>query len=135
VIQGHAKVFVGIKFPGVLNESLGKVGIDPPISVFVGFGQSASRNLAADACMIKFGSQSSQAGFDIAKAFSVSELGKSHTEELIVAREFSDSVIALIALNAFVEFVPGEEIQDLGENDSSSMHPPFLSVMGWKKNG
>jgi len=56
VIQGNAKVFVGIKLPGVLNESLGKVGIDPPISVFVGFGQSTARNFAANACVIKFGS-------------------------------------------------------------------------------
>lgn len=38
VIQGNAKVFVGIQLSGVLNESLGKVGIDVPVSVFVGFG-------------------------------------------------------------------------------------------------
>jgi hypothetical protein len=80
--------------------------------------------------VIKFGSKSPQTGFDISEAFSVSELSKGHTEKLVVAREFSDSIIALIPLNAFVEFVSGEEIQDLGENDSSSMHPPFLSVIG-----
>ena len=119
MIQGNAKILVGIKLSRVLNESLGKVGIDAPISVFVGFGQSTARDLAADACMIKFGSQSSQAGFDIAKALSVSELGEGHTEELIVAREFSDSIVALIPLNAFVELVSGHGIQDLGENDSS----------------
>lgn len=56
VIQGNAEVFVGIKLSGALNESLSKVGIDSPISVFVGFGQSSARNFAADACMIKFGS-------------------------------------------------------------------------------
>ncbi len=134
MIQGNAKVFVGIKLACAPDKSLSKVGIDPPISVFVGFGQSRARNFAADACVIKFGSQSSQAGFDISKAFSVSELSKGHTEKLIVAREFSDPIIALIPLNAFVEFVSGEEIQDLGENDSSSMHLPFLSVMRWKKN-
>lgn len=54
VIQDNAKVFVGIKLSGVLNESLGKVGIDAPISVLVGFGQSTARDLAADTCMIKF---------------------------------------------------------------------------------
>ena len=56
VIQGNAKILVGIKLSRVLNESLGKVGIDAPLSVFVGFGQSTARDLAADACMIKFGS-------------------------------------------------------------------------------
>lgn len=60
--------------------------------------------------MVEFGSQSSQARFDIAKAFSVSELGKGHTEELVVAREFSHPVIALIPLNAFVELVSGQEV-------------------------
>ena len=42
VIQGNAKILVGIKLSRVLDESLGKVGIDPPISVFVGFGQSTA---------------------------------------------------------------------------------------------
>ena len=69
--------------------------------------------------MIKFGSQSSQAGFDIAQAFSVRELGKSHTEELIVAGEFSDSIVALISLYALPEFVSGHELQNLRENVSS----------------
>lgn len=135
MIQGDAKIFVGIKLSCMLNKSLGKIGVDAPISGFVGFGQSTARNFAADSGMIKFGLLSPQAGFDISKAFSGSELGKGHTEELIVAREFSDAVIALIPLNKFVEFVSGQEVQDLGKNDSSSMHLPFLSVMGWKKNG
>ena len=69
--------------------------------------------------MIKFGLESSQAGFDIAKAFSVSELGKSHAEELIVARELSSPVISLVPLNAFVEFVSGQGVQNLREDDSS----------------
>ena len=69
--------------------------------------------------MIKFGLESSQASFDIAKTFSVSELGKSHTEELVVAREFSSPVISLVPVNAFVEFVSGQGVQNLREDDSS----------------
>ena len=42
VIQGNAKIFVSIKLACALDKCLGKVGIDPPISVFVGFGQSTA---------------------------------------------------------------------------------------------
>jgi len=69
--------------------------------------------------VIEFVALGTQAGFDVAQALAIGQLGKGHAEELVVAREFSDSVIALIPLNAFVEFVPGEEIQELGEDNSS----------------
>lgn len=42
LIQGQAKIFVGIKFACALDESLGKIGIDAPISGFVCFGESTA---------------------------------------------------------------------------------------------
>ena len=36
-----------------MNEQLGKVGVDAPISIFVGIGQSAAGDLAAKTRVVK----------------------------------------------------------------------------------
>ncbi len=93
-----------------MNQHLSEIGVDAPISLFVGFGQGAASDGAADACMVKFGIQGPQAGFDIAETFSVGELSEGHTKKLIEAGKCSHSVIALISLNTFVEFVSWQEL-------------------------
>jgi hypothetical protein len=59
--------------------------------------------------VIKLGLHSPQACFDIAKTLPISQLSKSHAEELIETRKVSDPVFALVPANAFVEFVPWEK--------------------------
>ena len=83
--------------------------------------------------MIEFGLQSAQACLDVAKTLSVSELGKSHAEKLIETRESPDSIIALVSSDALVEFVFGEKVHQLRENDSSRIHRSLLSISRWKE--
>jgi hypothetical protein len=47
---------------------------------------------------------------DVSEAFSVGELGKTHTKELIPAGKGFDFVVALVALDTFLKFVLGEEL-------------------------
>lgn len=49
-----------------------------------------------------------KAGLDVSEAFSVGELGKAHTKELIPAGKGFDFVAALVALDTFLKFVLGE---------------------------
>jgi hypothetical protein len=44
---------------------------------------------------------------DIAQAFSVGQLGKSHTRELIVAGKRTDAIIALVTINASTKLFDG----------------------------
>ncbi len=69
--------------------------------------------------MVQFGLQGAKTGFDIAEAFAIGELGEGHGEKLVETGEGPDPVVPCIAANRFVEFVPGKEVQDLSEDDSS----------------
>jgi hypothetical protein len=66
-------------------------------------------------------------GFDVPKAFSISQLSESHAEELIEAGESSETIMTSMMSHAFVEFVSRQEIHELREDDTPTVHWPFLS--------
>ena len=119
LLQDHTELVFGIQVSCSLNQHLSKIGVDPPISVFVGFGEGASSHFAPNPCMVEFGPQGAQACFYLAKTFSVSKLSEGHAEKLIEARKSPDSVIALVPPHTLVEFVFGQKVHELRENDSS----------------
>jgi len=51
-----------------------------------------------------------EAGLNVSEAFSVGELGKTHTKELIPAGKRFDLVVALVSLDTFLKFVLGKEL-------------------------
>ena len=55
----------------------------------------------------------SKTGFNIAQAFSVGELGESHTAKLFRAEKGFDLVVAVITVHAFMEGTPWEVIHHL----------------------
>ena len=124
--QVYAKVLRRIELPGVPDQALCEVRVDAPVAVLVGVGQGAACDGAAKAAVVQFRRHCSETGFDVAQAFAAGELGESQTEELIQTREVADTVVALIASHTAVEIVSGEKVQQLRENDPSSMHRPLL---------
>ena len=113
LIQDHAEIFFGVQVSCSSDQYLSKIGVDPPVSVFVGFGQGAPSRSAPNPCMVEFELQGAQARFDLPKTFSVSKLGKGHAEKLIEAGKSSDSVIALVSSHTLVEFVFGQKVYEL----------------------
>ena len=76
-----------------------------------------------------------KAGFNVAQAFTAGELGEGHRHELIEAGEGMDPVIAAMALHDAREFAAGEEVEQLGEDDSSGVHRSPLSVPAAARTG
>jgi len=76
--------------------------------------------------MIELGLLGPKTSFDIAETFAIGELSKGQTEELIPAGEIFDVAIALVALDANLKLVGGEEVHELRENGSALVHllPP-----------
>ena len=72
--------------------------------------------------MIEFGVHRPKTSFDVSKAFSVGQLSKSHTEEVIETRKSSETILALITSYTFVEFVSRQEIHELREDDPPTVH-------------
>ena len=56
-----------------------------------------------------------------------SELSESPAEKLNEARKLSQSSMALVAMDALVEFVLGQELEELCKNGSTGVHVPSLA--------
>jgi hypothetical protein len=54
---------------------------------------------------------------------------------LVQAGEFSEPSLAVIAMHALVEFVSGQEVEELCENVSARVHEPTLDASRSKENG
>src|ERR1700723_512150 len=85
-----------IQFSGVCNEDLSKVGVDAPVAILVGLGQSVARDATTNAKVIQFGFHRIQAGFDIAETVTAGQLSKGHAEKLIEAGELFDTIVPLV---------------------------------------
>lgn len=101
---------MGIEPSCLRNQDLGKVGVDPPGSVFVGVGQGAAGHATSNPGMIEFGLHGPQAGFDVPQALPVSQLGKRHTEKLVVAGESPHPIMASIPADTMIELVLRKEV-------------------------
>lgn len=112
------EVLVRIQLSGHSDQHISKVGVDAPIPFFVCIGQGAPRNFAPDPCVIKLGLHGPQAYFDVAKTLPISQLSEGHAKELIETRKVSNPILALVPVNASVEFVSREKAHELRENDS-----------------
>ena len=135
LLQGQAEVLSGIELSGPAHQHLGEVGPDAPVSGLVGVGQGASGDSATDANMIELGLDGAQTRLRVAQTFPIGELGEDHTKELIEAGKLAHPVVALIATNALVELVLGQEVHQLREHHLSRVHQPLLSTGTRRKYG
>jgi hypothetical protein len=105
-----------------VDEDLREVGKNTPVAVFVGVGQCAAGGGLADAGVVEFRAEGSQAGFDFAQTFAPSQLSESQHEKLFISREFADAAVAVITSDTLVEFVFGQEVEELGEDGATFVH-------------
>jgi len=85
--------------------------------------------------VIEIAGHGTQARFDVAQAVAISELCKGHAKKLIEAGKLAQSSMAPIALDALVEFVLGQEVEELRKNGSASVHVPSFARRCGGKNG
>jgi hypothetical protein len=63
-----------------------------------------------------------QTNFDVGQAISISDLGEGHGQELIPTREVTNTVIAVIALDAAAKLFGMNPLHDLSKNRFSGAH-------------
>ena len=122
VVEFQTQVLVGVERAGNPNQRLGEVGIDPPVAVLVGVGQSVARNAAADAHVIELVCLRTQAGFDVSQALPVGQLCKRHGQILVVAGERLDLAVSAIPFDASSKRMHGQVIHHLREDELARVH-------------
>jgi len=97
LVEFQDPLVVGIQASGVLNQGIGEIGEDAPVSLLVGVGERTPGDLSPDARVVEFGFHGAQTGLDLAQTFAAGQLGKCHAEKLVEAGKTSHATIALIA--------------------------------------
>lgn len=105
LIQVHADRIVRIQRPGDANEDMSEIGEDAPVVRLVRVGQIGAGHSPPKSHVIKLAADRTQARLNVSQAFTVGQLGKSHCQILVQARESSMPRIALIAVNTFPELI------------------------------
>ena len=121
-LEFKAKGFIGVERGGLLDEDLGEIGKDAPVPLFVGHRQGVAGGGLADAGVIELRAEGRQTSFDVAQTFAPSQLGERQHEELFVSGQLADAEIAVVAGDTFVEFVFGQEVEELGEDGATFVH-------------
>jgi hypothetical protein len=76
--------------------------------------------------VVELGAEGTQTDLDVAEAFSVRQLGESHGEELIAAREPARLVVAAVSLHAGAEVATWKKIQELRKHELPVEHKTTL---------
>lgn len=112
------------------DQDLSEVSVDAPISIVVGISESASGHFAPKTRVIQLGTKNAEASFEVAQAIPTGQLSIGHANKLIETGELPQAALAVVTLDAFVEFVLGKEVEELGENRSARVHEPSLFAVG-----
>jgi hypothetical protein len=118
----HKSIVVGVKLPGLTDQPVGQVGVNAPVAGFVGVGQGGAGNLATQSQMVELRATRTQARFDVAQTFAISQLGEGQTEELIPTREAADFVVAAIAGDATLELLRMNPVEQLSQDELAVVH-------------
>ena len=123
IVEIKSQFLVGMEGTGDTDQGLGEIGVDAPVAVFVGFGQSiASHALGTQTHVIQLALMCTQTDFDPAQTLAVGQLGEGHDQVLVEAAKPLHITLALIAGNTPAEAMHGKVIHDLGKNEFACVH-------------
>jgi len=74
LLQLHPEPVLGIESAGDADERIREILIDAPVAAFVGVGQRAASDPAANAQVVELARLRAQAGLDVAQAFPIGQL-------------------------------------------------------------
>ena len=80
--------------------------------------------------MVELAAGRTKARFDVAETLAVRQLRESHREILIPTGQIFQIATTTVAGYAFLKFLMGKELNQLGENGTSSIHPALSTTTG-----
>jgi len=123
IVDIEPEVFIIlIQWPSDVHKNTCKIGIDPPVAEFVGFGKGIPWNSMPDPTVIEFTGYCFQAVFDVPKTVSLGKLGKAHYIKVIPTCEVADTMVPIVVGNTFIKFIFRDYRHQLCKNCFSAIH-------------
>jgi hypothetical protein len=111
-----------------MDKDLRYIGIDAPVSLFVGGSERVARNPPAEAHMVELLLAGAQTRLEVAQTLPLRQLSEGHTKELVATREAPHTAITTVTRNASIKGIPRCEIHDLREHRATGMHGPLRGL-------
>jgi len=121
-LDSQSDVFALIEFECGRNQSLAERFEQSPIASFVGVGQGRAGYLPANSNVVELGALRIEASHQISQTFATGQLGIRDAQKLSPSREVSDSVVRRISIDEMLEMTEGNEVQQLREYRSATIH-------------
>jgi len=115
-------VIILIQWTSDVHENTSKIGIDPPVAKFVGFGKCIPWNSMPDPTVVEFTGYCFQAVLDVSKTVSFSKLGKAHDIKVIPTGEVADTMVSIVSGDTFIKFIFRDYRHQLCKNYFSAIH-------------
>ena len=122
VLQLDAQAVAGVKLPCLCDQVLGKLGMNAPISEFVGIGQRGAFDLLTEPHVVELRRLRRETDLDVAEALAVSQLGEGHHAKLIGACHALHIAIAVVAIDDAMKGLPRQEVHELSEQRLAEVH-------------
>jgi hypothetical protein len=105
-----------------LDQDLGEVVKDSPITRTIGIREGAVRDRGTETQMIDLVGSGTEAGFQIGQAVAESNLGESHGEKLIAAGKGRCLIDSGVTIHTATKLLGMDALQNLGEDEFSRVH-------------
>ena len=112
----------GIQSAGLADEDIPESFVDPPIPILVRIGQIRSDDLPANTHRVAMRA-TVQARFDIAQTLPEGNLGEGHGEKLVASGHTFTRSWHRVHQHAALELFAIQQIENLSEYQTSSVHP------------
>ena len=106
----ETQILVDIQPSRLGDQALGQLRVNAPVARLVGIGQRRAPHRIAEAHGIEFRGLHRQAGFDVAQAFPVDQLGKRHGAIMLGAGQRPHPLIATVPRDNPGERAPRQKI-------------------------
>jgi len=132
LVEVEAVGVSGAQVPGFADQNLSECFVNAPIPMLVRIGEVRSCDVATYAHRIEM-CATPQAGFDVPQTFPKGNLREGHGEELVAVSHAFAGSWHRVQPHAALELFAVQQIDDLGEDQASGIHP--LLRMDQGRNG
>ena len=118
----QSQIFAAVQLPCPHDRPLSHLGIDAPVTPFVGIGQGRAPDRLAEPHVIELRRVDRKAGLNVAQALAQGQLGDGHGPVLLGAGEHPNPAVAIVAGDDPDKRRPRQEIHQLSEQVLAGVH-------------
>ncbi len=116
------QILVEVQLPGLDDQSLSQLRVDPPIACLIGIGQRRAAHRIAKAHGIKLRCLHREAHLDIAQTLSIGQLSEGHGPIVLGAGQRPDALVPAIPRDNPREGAPWQKLHELSEKRLATVH-------------